>query len=104
MSLVAPPRHSAGPAPVRVPGSARRTSSIDVSWPNGRAANLRMVGRARDIVTPISGGAVILAEDAFEAWLQPDRAIVSIESTPKRPALSRLIGSRGGGGLRQALE
>jgi hypothetical protein len=64
-----------------------------------------MVGRARDIVTPVSGGApVILAEDAFEAWLQPDRTIVSIEAEPARPTLSRLVGSRGGGGLRQALE
>ncbi len=64
-----------------------------------------MVGRARDIVTPICGGSpVILAEDAFEAWLQPDRTIVSIEAQPVRPALSRLVGSRGGGGLRQALE
>jgi Protein of unknown function (DUF2889) len=108
MSLAAtatPPRRSAGPAPRRVPGSARRTSSIDVSWPDGRAGNLVMVGRARDIVTPMSGGTpVILAEDAFEARLRPDRAIVSIEAEPKRPALSRLVGSRGGGGLRQALE
>jgi hypothetical protein len=88
-----------------IPGSARRTSSIDVSWPDGRAGNSSMIGRARDIVTPISGGApVILAEDAFEVWLQPDRCIASIEATPKRPALSRLVGSRGGGGLRQALE
>lgn len=64
-----------------------------------------MIGCARDIVTPISGGApVILAEDAFKVWLQPDRCIASIEATPKRPALSRLVGSRGGGGLRQALE
>ncbi len=64
-----------------------------------------MVGRARDIVTPIWGGApVILAEDGFEAWLQPDRTIVSIEADPGRPTLSRLVGSRGGGGLRQALE
>ena len=61
-----------------------------------------MVGRARDIVTPIAGGApTILAEDAFEAVLQPDRVIVSIEAVPTRPTLSRLVGSRGGGGLRQ---
>jgi hypothetical protein len=109
MSLAAaaatPPRHCAGPAPPRVPGSARRTSSIDVSWPEGRAGNSSMVGRARDVVTPIAGGApVIVAEDAFEARLQPDRVIVSIAATPQRPALSRLVGCRGGGGLRQALE
>lgn len=101
----APPRHSAGPAPLRVPGSVRRTSSIDVSWPNGRAGNLTLVGRARDFITPVSGGSpIVLAEDAFEARLQPDRVIVSIEAVPARPALSRLIGERGGGGLRQALE
>ena len=101
----APPRHSAGPAPLRVPGSVRRTSSIDVSWPAGRAGNLTLVGRARDFITPVSGGSpIVLAEDAFEARLQPDRVIVSIEAVPARPALSRLIGERGGGGLRQALE
>jgi Protein of unknown function (DUF2889) len=63
-----------------------------------------MIGRARDIRTETSGAHVVLAEDAFEASLQPDRVIVSIEASPPRPALSRLVGSRGGGGLRQALE
>jgi hypothetical protein len=103
--MAAPPRHPAGAAPLRIPGSARRTSSIDVTWPGGRAGNSRLVGRARDIVTPPSGGApVVLAEDAFEAWLQPDRIIASIDAEPARPALSRLAGERGGGGLRGALE
>jgi len=101
----APPRRSAGPAPLRVPGSVRRTSSIDVSWPRGRGENARLVGRARDIVTPASGGApIVQAEDSFEAILQPDRTIVAIEAQPARPALSRLVGERGGGGLRQKLE
>ena len=105
MTVNAPPRLSAGPAPLRTPGSVRRTSSIDVSWPGARAGTLRMIGRARDIITPLSGGApIILAEDAFQAQLQPDRVIVSIEAEPARPALSRLIGERGGGGLRKALE
>ncbi|MDB5968677.1 MAG: hypothetical protein JWQ90_1127 [Hydrocarboniphaga sp.] len=102
--MASPPRQSAGAAPPRTPGSARRTSSIDVSWPEGRAGNARIVGRARDIVTPASGGApIVLAEDAFEAWLQPDRLIVSIIAEPPRPALSGLTGERGGGGLRKAL-
>jgi Protein of unknown function (DUF2889) len=88
-----------------MPGSVRRTSSIDVSWPQGRAGNLRMVGRARDILTPAAGAAPTLcAEDWFEAELQPDRSIVAIQSQPPRPALSRLIGQRGGGGLRKVLE
>ena len=64
-----------------------------------------LLGRARDIVTPRSAGSpIICREDAFEASLRPDRSIVAIEATPARAALSRLVGERGGGGLRQALE
>ena len=103
--VAAPPRCSAGSAPLRIAGSARRTSSIDVCWPNGRAQNMLLVGRARDIVTPSSAGPpTICREDALEAALRPDRTIVAIEATPARPALARLVGERGGGGLRQALE
>jgi hypothetical protein len=99
------PRQSAGPAPLRVAGSVRRTSSIDVSWLEGRAGPMRMDGRARDVVTPLAGGLpVVRAEDSFVAWLKADRSITAIEATPARPALTKLIGARGGGGLRQALE
>ena len=100
-----PPRCSAGPAPLRVAGSARRTSSIDISWPDGRAGSMVLVGRARDIVTPRSGGsALTCGEDGLWASLRPDRTITAIEASPSRPALSGLVGERGGGGLRQALE
>jgi hypothetical protein len=63
------------------------------------------VGRARDIVTPgPSDAPIVCREDAFEASLRPDRTIIAIEATPARAALSRLVGARGGGGLRQVLE
>ena len=66
---------------------------------------MRLIGRARDIVTPRAGGPPILcAEDSFEAELKTDRTIVSIESDPPRPDLARLVGTRGGGKLRHALE
>jgi hypothetical protein len=66
---------------------------------------MRMVGRARDIVTPrFAGAPITCAEDEFEASLRPDRIIVAIEAHPTRPALSRLVGERGGGGLRKMLE
>jgi Protein of unknown function (DUF2889) len=66
---------------------------------------MRMVGRARDIVTPRSGAAPITcAEDEFEASLGPDRIIAAIEAHPTRPALAGLVGERGGGGLRKILE
>jgi hypothetical protein len=66
---------------------------------------MRMVGRARDIVTPRAGGRpVICTEDSFVALLSPERSIVTIQAEPPRPALSRLVGERGGGGLRRVLE
>lgn len=98
-----PPRRSAGPAPLRRPGSVRRTSSIDVSWPEGRGGDMRFVGRARDLVTPASGPAIVCAEDVFEAGVAADRTITSIEARPARPALAQLVGQRGGGHLRGKL-
>jgi hypothetical protein len=66
---------------------------------------MRLIGRARDIVTPATGGAPILrAEDSFDAELRSDRTIVAIEAEPPRPKLTQLIGTRGGGRLRHALE
>src|SRR5579862_4442965 len=103
--LPPPPRSSAGAAPLRSAGSARRTSTIDTSWPDGRAGNMRLIGRARDIVTPRAGGApIVRAEDSFAAALKADRTIVAIEANPPRASIGRLIGSRGGGKLRGALE
>lgn len=104
-ALSKPPRNSAGPAPLRVPGSIRRTSSIDISWPEGQTGNSRVIGRARDIITPRSGGSpLVRAEDSFEASLKPDRSIATIGSNPIRPVLSQLIGERGGGHLRKILQ
>jgi hypothetical protein len=99
------PRNSAGAAPRRRPGSIRRTSTIDTAWPDGRTGQLHMIGRARDAVTSLDGGGqAILAEDGFTARLKWDRTIVSIEADPVRPAIQRLVGARGGGHLRKALD
>jgi hypothetical protein len=66
---------------------------------------MHLVGRARDIVTRNTGGVPIAcAEDSFDALLSPERSIVSIQAQPARTALSRLVGERGGGGLRRVLE
>src|SRR5438128_256273 len=100
-----PPRQTAGASPPRRPASVRRTTSIDVTWPQGYGGNLRLDGRARDVATPAIGGApVLLAEDSFVANLKPDRTIVSIESDPPRSGLVCLIGERGGGRLRGKLD
>lgn len=103
-SFPPPPRCSAGPAPVRVPGSVRRTSSLDFFWPDGQAGAKRMIGRARDIITPFNGvPPTVCREDAITGIVKLDRTIVAIESDPPKPALSRLVGERGGGGLRKVV-
>jgi hypothetical protein len=99
-----PPRRSAGSAPLRAPGSVRRTSSIDVDWPDGREGRMRFRGQARDLATPRGGGAaVVVGEGGFEALVTPGRRIESLNVTPPRPALAALVGQRAGGGLRRAL-
>lgn len=99
------PRLSAGHSPLRPLRSIRRTSSLETNWPNGQAGNLRIVGRARDAVTGAEGGApIICAMDSYEAELQWDRTIMAIRSEPERPNIGRLVGARGGGHLRSALD
>jgi hypothetical protein len=98
------PSNPIGPAPLRRPGSIRRTTSIETTWPDGRGGMLTMVGRARDAVTPAEGGAPrVLALDAFRARLQ-ERTITEIEATPARPKIGQLVGARGGGHLRIRLD
>ena len=99
------PRQSAGFAPKRRPGSVRRTSSIDVSWPDGRSGAMRFDGRARDVLTPASGDELVtIAEDALVASINADRTITAIESAPARQNIAKLVGERGGGHLREVLK
>ena len=103
-ALRQPPRDTAGPAPVRYARSGRRTSSIDVDWPDGRDGDMRLRGRARDAVTARPEDApLVFGEDAFEAVLKPDRTILAIASDPPRASMAKLVGARGGGHLRQVL-
>lgn len=102
--LAPPPKRPAGPAPGRQAGSVRRTSTIDIDWPEGRGGIMRAVGRARDILTPEASDApIVLAEDAIEAMLGADRSITSLTSVPQRTAIAQLVGSRAGGRLRGAI-
>lgn len=88
-------------APPRAPGSVRRTSTIDMRWPDGIGTDMALLGRARDLLTPIDGSpARVLAEDVINARVAPDRSILEISSTPARAGVSDLVGARGGGRLR----
>jgi Protein of unknown function (DUF2889) len=97
-------RHPVGPAPLRRPGSVRRTSTIDTDWPQGYGEPMRMRGHARDIWTPVEGGApTVLAEGSYTLMASPRREILSIETSPERPRAQELVGIRAGGESRAAL-
>lgn len=101
----AAPCETAGPAPARPPRSARRTSSIDVTWPDGRLGDMQLLGRARDILTAVSQTPPrVVAQDSFRARLQNDRTILAMVTDPARPTAAALVGARGGGHLRRIID
>jgi hypothetical protein len=90
--------------PARLPGSVRRTSSIDMVWPDGLGAPLHLVGRARDLVTTGSGDPVVLAEAAMRVTIGDERRVASIETVPERPGIQGLVDRQGGSYLRAAID
>lgn len=98
-------RTPAGPAPLRRPHSVRRTSSLDVVWPgNEFNSAMQFTGRARDAYTPRSGSDLqVLAEDSLSARISRERIIEQISTQPSRDYVAALVGVRGGGRLREAL-
>ncbi len=97
-------RSGAGFAPLRLPGSIRRTTSIESRWPGGLGQPVEMTGRARDIATPFDRGApVTLAAASFTITSSPEREILGISTVPDHPAARSLVGVRAGGASREAL-
>lgn len=96
-------RQSAGPAPLRRPGSIRRTTSIDSDWPDGFGEPWIMTGRARDLLTPFEGPEVERASGSFCIKTSPLREIMEIEATPGHSRLAEMVGVRAGGASRTAL-
>jgi hypothetical protein len=98
-------RGPAGPAPLRRAGSIRRTATLDMTWPEGWGKPLRIDGRARDAVTLEAGGPPrVVAEATTSVSVGSEREIREIRATPAREGIERLVGSRGGGHLRAALD
>lgn len=103
-TFAAAPHDPAGYSPVRRRASARRTSSIDAVWPEGRNGVGEFFGHARDIVTPREGGAPItLAEDRTHTFAE-HRVIREVTSAPPRAELAKVAGSKAGGHLRAAID
>lgn len=95
------PKGPAVAAPARRPGSVRRTSTIDSVWSDGMEANRTVIGRSRDLFTPLDGGEpTVLAEDVLIATVAPDRQIVAMETQPARAGVQALVGAQGGSNSR----
>jgi len=98
-----PPRRTANPAPPRPANSLRRTSSIDVAWPDGVDGERLFVGRARDYLTGSDGRGRTLASGEFSLRMSEDKSITEIAAEPAPANLDRLVGARAGGHLRMTL-
>lgn len=97
-------RQSAGVAPLRRPGSIRRTTSIDTTWPDGASEPASMHGRARDIFTRDPGREpVVLAEASYVLRLSPNREILALSTEPSDSRSEQLVGIRAGGESRRQI-
>jgi Protein of unknown function (DUF2889) len=87
-------------APARAARSARRTSSVGVSRPEGPTGPIAIDARARDAVTLTAGAAPASTGLHVRAALDPMQALESITADPAEPALDALIGARVAAGFR----
>lgn len=84
------PGISAGP---RRPGSIRRTSTIEATFPDGVEGETVLDGRVRDLVTRPDGDVRTVADVELRVVLDhPHRQIQQIASSPGVAELSRLVG------------
>src|SRR3546814_11656138 len=89
---------------LRPANSVRRTTSIDVSWPDGIGGQRLFIGGARDVITPADGGTPrIVAQGSYRARLTEDKTITEISPDPSPQGLQRVIGAKAAGHFRQLL-
>jgi hypothetical protein len=98
-----PPSDPVPTPPARRPGSVRRTSTVLMTWPAGLGTDLHLTGRARDLVTPSQGEAVVVRHSDLRVVTGRERDIQSIEAEPSPAGLDRLVGCRAGKNLRAAI-
>ncbi|MET0146677.1 MAG: DUF2889 domain-containing protein [Ilumatobacteraceae bacterium] len=92
--------------PPRRPGSIRRTSTTDSLRPRGVNGPLVLRGRARDLLTPRSGDAAVLATASLDAEVafMSERIVRSITTDPPIAGVEALVGTRASSGFRGAAQ
>lgn len=92
-----------GPVPLRLPDSVRRTTTIDMHWPDGRSAPTHIVARGRDLLTRESGLAGILDHVAIDSSAFITGQFIQVSGGTGEPRLAGLAGIKAGGQLRATL-
>jgi len=87
-----------GSSPDRVPGSVRRTSSVDILWPDGAAGPLHLIGLGRDLITRRSVGDTEVADVGHldVTVTMPSRAIAKATLDPDEHGLVSWLTGHGG--------
>ena len=101
-----PPARPVATRPPRRPGSVRRSSHVDMSWPEGipgdPGAVLVLEAAARDVVTSTEGIGRIVGEADLRTTLAPDRLVTGVQADPDPGGLETLVGLRAASGWRAA--
>lgn len=100
------PSRPVAATPPRAPGSVRRSSHVDMSWPEGTAGDpmavLVLEAAADDVVTSADGRGRVAARAALRTTLAPGRLVTAITAQPDPGGLEALIGLRAVSGWRAA--
>jgi hypothetical protein len=89
-----------------VPGSVRRTVTVDILRPHGLDAELVLIGRGRDLLTAADGTTRVLDAAEVEATIDYADAqrVTAISSDPAIPDLEQLVGRSSSTGFRAAID
>jgi hypothetical protein len=105
LDLLAPSRPVVD-VPARRPGSARRSSHVDMCWPDGApgdpAVEVVLTAAAADIVTAPDGVGRIAEQASLRTTVAPDREVRAICADPDPAGLETLVGLRAVSGWRAA--
>ena len=94
-----------GYSPLRRKNSFRRTTTMDVLWPEERYGRLRLVGAGRDVITSeIARPPRVLACASLSAVITADKRIEAIASEPVCAELASLRGLSCVSGFRKAFQ
>jgi hypothetical protein len=88
----------------RSAGSARRTTTVEVSWPQGPDGLMRFDGIGRDLVTDVGDTGIVTDYVELQVDIDPaERRVVALRSS-KTDGSAGVIGQRLGRELRGAIE